>query len=220
MEEGLLMNLQELKGLILKGESSFLEYIERLPNNATIAKVFVGFANTEGGHFVLGINDFGHFVGVNNVDESLRRLDDVAFSRCDPPVKIHAEVLDDKGKSIIVVTIPKGSQRPYRRSDGVPYLRSSNRFRIASWEELRRLYQTGQYIYLDETKSLASLNDLDCSAIKSFFTTYIQLSWDEEFILQYLKNLKLEKKILPLLEYCFSLKNQVISFTKQRLLQL
>ncbi len=185
------MNIHGLKELILKGESSFLESKERLPNNATIAKVFVGFANTEGGHFVLGINDHGYFVGVKNIDESLKRLDDVAFSRCEPPVKIHAEVLDDKGKEIIIVTIPKGNQRPYRRSDGIPYLRSSNRFRVASWEELRRLYQAGQYIYLDETKSPASLNALDCSAFKSFFQSYIQLSWDEEFIFQYLKNLKL-----------------------------
>ncbi len=186
------MNRLEMQERILKGENLHTEFKESLPDNETLAKCIVCFANTDGGQLIIGVSSSGDIVGVKDIDEALRRIDDVAFNRCEPPISILSETVDMDGEIVLVINIPKGEQRPYRTKSGVYYIRSGNRCRQASWQEVRRLYQTSESIYYDETPiSAASLESLDMEYFRHFLERYLDISPEEGLIENYLENLKI-----------------------------
>lgn len=185
------MDKIELQERILESENLHTEFKESLPDNETLAKCIVCFANTDGGQLIIGVNSSGEIVGVKEVDEALRKIDDVAFNRCEPPISILPETVD-VGEIVLVISIPKGEQRPYRTKSGIYYIRSGNRCRQASWQEVRRLYQTSESIYYDETPiSAASLGSLDMDYFRYFLDRYLNISPEEKLIENYLENLKI-----------------------------
>jgi len=90
-------------------------------------------------------------MGVADLDQTMRTIDDVAFNRCEPPITVVQETIKVEDKTILVVNIPKGTQRPYRTGTGLYYIRSTNKCRQASREELLRLFQATESLYYDET---------------------------------------------------------------------
>ena len=186
------MDKLELQERIFKGENLHTEFKESLPDNETLAKSIVCFANTDGGQLVIGISSSGDIKGIKDSDKSARTIDDVAFNRCEPPISILPETVDMDGKIILIITIPKGEQRPYRTKSGLYYIRSGNRCRQASWQEVRRLYQTSESIYYDETPiSKASLGELDIDFFNHFLEKRLGVSPGERLIENYLRNLKI-----------------------------
>lgn len=185
------MDKLELQERIFKGENLHTEFKESLPDNETLAKSIVCFANTDGGQLIIGISNSGDNVGVKDLDEAVRKIDDVAFNRCEPPISILPETVDIDDEIVLIINIPKGEQRPYRTKSGLYYIRSGNRCRQASWQEVRRLYQTSESIYYDETPiSRAPLGKLDMDYFRYFLEQYLDISPEESLIENYLKNLK------------------------------
>ena len=185
------MDKLEIQERILKDENLHTEFKESLPDNETLAKSIVCFANTEGGQLIIGISKSGDIAGVGNLDEAIRKIDDVAFNRCEPPISILPETVDMDGEIVLIINIPKGAQRPYRTKSGKYYIRSGNRCRQASWQEVRRLYQTSESIYYDETPiSKAPLGSLDMDYFRYFLKKYLDISPEESLIESYLENLK------------------------------
>lgn len=190
------MDVDELLSIIEKGEGLHLDLKRELPsNNEEIAKDLVCFANTDGGIMIVGIADSGEIVGVNNPDEVIRRIDDVAFSRCEPPITIVPETLKIGEKWVVVINIPKGDQRPYRTSSGRFYIRSGNRCREASREELLRLFQATETMFYDEIAiGKAGLDDIDIEYFEVFMQRFYGFIPEEGQIINYLRNLKIITK--------------------------
>ncbi|HOL87261.1 MAG TPA: putative DNA binding domain-containing protein [Defluviitoga tunisiensis] len=171
------MNTIELLELINKEESYHLEFKLEDENNEDFAKTIVCFANTDGGKILIGVDDNGNIIGVEEVDKVMFRLDDIAMNRCAPPVSIIQESVIVDDKKVVIVHIDKGSQRPYRTKSGQYYVRASNRCRQASREELLRIFQTNQSLYYDELPvTRAILSDLDLSAFKDFLSNYLDIT--------------------------------------------
>lgn len=185
------MDKVELKERILKGEDFHTEFKVILPDNEILARTIVCFANADGGRLIVGVDDSGNITGLSDLDEAIRRFDDVAFNRCEPPVSILAETVEEEGKTVLVVRIPKGQQRPYRTKSGLYYIRTSNRCRQASWEEVRRLYQTSESIFFDEAPiARAALPDIDMDYFKGFIEQYMGIAGYDVLMPNYLKNLR------------------------------
>jgi len=171
------MNTIELLELINKEESYHLEFKLEDENNEDFAKTIVCFANTDGGKILIGVDDNGNIIGVEEVDKVMFRLDDIAMNRCAPTVSIIQESVIVDDKKVVIVHIDKGSQRPYRTKSGQYYVRASNRCRQASREELLRIFQTNQSLYYDELPvTRAILSDLDLSAFKDFLSNYLDIT--------------------------------------------
>ena len=163
------MDAVNLKKRHMKGEDLHTEFKERLPDNESLAKSLACFANADGGQLILGVGDKGDIVGIADVDEALQKIDDIATSRCEPPLSVMSDTLLIDKKTVIIVNIPKGAQRPYRTGSGRFYLRSGSRCRQASWDEVRRLYQTSESIFYDESPvSRASIEEIDIDAFVNF----------------------------------------------------
>lgn len=80
-----------------------------------ICKEFIAFANTKGGTLYIGISDDGSIVGVENADKVTLRLNNMIRDSVKPDVTmfVRYEVQRIEDKDIIVVTVQKGTDRPY-----------------------------------------------------------------------------------------------------------
>ena len=186
------MNALELIERVSKGEDYHTEFKERLPDNESLARSVVCFANADGGKLIIGIADSGNILGIQNPDEAMRIADDVAFNRCEPSISILQETIEVDGKIVLIISIPKGEQRPYRTKSGIYYLRSGNRCSQASWDEVRRLYQISESVFYDESPiSRASIANLDIDYFRLFLERYLDISPEEGLIEIYLKNLRI-----------------------------
>lgn len=186
------MNEKELKERTEKGEDIHTEFKESLPDNESLARSIVCFANADGGQLIIGVSNSGRILGIRNLDEAMRIVDDVAFNRCEPPVSILQETVRIDDKVVLVIGVPKGEQRPYRTKSGFYYIRSGNRCRQASWDEVRRLYQISESVFYDESPvNRASVANLEIDYFKDFLTKYLDISPEDSLIEIYLKNLRI-----------------------------
>lgn len=75
----------------------------------------IAFANTDGGKIYIGLNDDGTVLGVKDVDSTMLRVTNMARDVIRPDVTMFMEcvieVIDDK--QVIVVTVQRGTSRPY-----------------------------------------------------------------------------------------------------------
>ena len=171
------MNKLEIKELIARGEGYHLEFKEENEPNEGFAKTLVCFANTDGGKILVGIDNNGNTKGISDIDKIMLRIDDVAINRCENPVSILQETVQIDDKTIVIVNVPKGNQRPYRTKSGNYYVRSSNRCRQASREELLRIFQASESLYYDELPvSRSGMSDLDINRFKIFLKDSLNVS--------------------------------------------
>jgi len=187
------MDELELRERIAKGEDLHTEFKELIESNEDLAKSIVCFANTDGGQIIIGVSKTAEIVGVENIDEIVRRIDDVAFNRCEPPVPVIPETFSIEGKVIIVLNVPKGEQRPYRTQSGLYYVRSANRCRQASRQELLRLFQATESLFYDEIEiQKAELQDLKIERFIDFLKKHVgmSISEDSEELINIMRNLK------------------------------
>jgi len=63
------------------------------------------------------------------------------------PVSLFLETIADDTKTVIVVDIPKGDQRPYKTNRGVYYVRTASGRRQATREELLRMFQASESMF-------------------------------------------------------------------------
>lgn len=183
----------ELRELISKGEGHHLEFKEESASIDSIKKTIVCFANTDGGKLLLGVTNDGNISGVSDPDRKMLDIENIAFNNCEPPITILQETVSIDNKIVMIINIPKGTQRPYRTNDGKYYVRSSNRCRDASREELLRIFQSSESVFYDEVPiSRAAISDIDIELFKSFLKDYLNTEVDNENDIEYyLKNFHL-----------------------------
>lgn len=73
------------------------------------------------------------------------------------------------GRLVVVVTVPKGLDKPYFDKNGVIWLKTgSDKRRVNSKEELRRLFQMSDQFHADELPTKAGLDALDLLRLRDF----------------------------------------------------
>lgn len=153
-----------------------------------MAATLVAFANTDGGQLILGVAESRSIVGVDDPDQVIHQVDNVAMNNCEPPVAVIQEVLrTPQNTPIVVVNVPKGDMRPYRTDRGIYYIRTTFGCRRASQRELLHLFQAIESLYDDETPlPRLSLADLDLDAFDRYLeaTGQADLMLDRERLLR------------------------------------
>lgn len=163
------MDITELRERILRWENLHTDFKEKISSPDELAKDLVCFANTDGGQLIIGVAKDRAIKGVDDPDSVNRDVDNVAFNNCEPPITVVQEILDDNGRKVVVVNIPKGDRRPYRTNKGRYYVRTSSGCRDASREELLRLFQATESLYYDETPlPRLGLHDLDMDTFEQY----------------------------------------------------
>ena len=106
---------------ILAGESKNVEFKERLPGKSIqYMKSVVAFANGSGGKIIFGIADKTREVVGFEEEDAFRTMDAIANAvsdSCEPAIIPDITLQTVEDKTIILVEVPEGRQRPnYNKS--------------------------------------------------------------------------------------------------------
>jgi len=138
-----------IREIVASGESRHVEFKSRLMSDDIIAKVVSGFANTDGGIILFGINDKGEIIGVpeSELNSTLIRLKRIVSSLLPYEAKVDYTVVDAKRVVYAVVektpeeffpiTTSRG-QSFQRKGDSIIYVPSIIRIPSHKRARLRR----------------------------------------------------------------------------------
>ena len=164
---------------ILSGESKNVEFKENLPERSIkYMKSVVAFANGNGGKIIFGIADKTNEVVGFDKEDIFKKMDAIANAvsdSCEPAIIPDITLQTIEGKTIIVVEISEGRQRPYYikalgREGGV-YVRVAGTTRLADEYMIKELMFEGSNRYFDQalcTGLIITDQDIDalCKAMK------------------------------------------------------
>ena len=177
------MNLRTVKQKIAKGEDSGRQFKRDVTNGDSLAAEMAAFANAEGGSIFLGVADDGKIVGLTPVD--VRRINQLVSNtesqHIRSPITVHSQNIKVRNDLLIILLeIPRGIDRPYFDRNGVIWVKSStNKRRIHSKEELRRIFQSVDQFHADELPTKAGIENLDALRFRDFFRDVYQTDLPE-----------------------------------------
>ncbi len=115
----------ELRGLLVSPEDTFLERKPNSINAFDIRKALVAFANSvpEKREAVLfiGIGDKGEVLGVENVDKKQKDVRRIAQEECFPSIEVEIRALELDAVHVLAVMVPFSRNRPHFA--GAAYIR-------------------------------------------------------------------------------------------------
>lgn len=175
------MEIMELKKIVAKGEDGAHQFKEDIRNVDSLASEMAAFANSEGGVILIGVSDVGDLVGLSSKDVARvnQLISNAASQHVRSPLIVHTEnILLENQKVVILVSIPKGLDKPYFDKNGVIWLKcGSDKRKVNSKEELRRLFQMSGEFHADELPTKADLSALD----RLRFRDFLKKRFDQEF---------------------------------------
>ncbi|MDQ6951174.1 MAG: ATP-binding protein [Mariprofundales bacterium] len=121
--------------LLQQGENASVEFKEALVRSESIAKEMVAFANTQGGHLLIGVTDDGSVKGVQEDKNYEEYISNIARNNIIPALDVVTDSLTVDHKKVIVVSIQKGKDKPYQtlnRNYLAPYPKMAVTAQIAS----------------------------------------------------------------------------------------
>lgn len=159
---------------ILAGESKNVEFKEKLPEKSIkYMKSVVAFANGTGGKIIFGIADKTREVIGFDKDEVFKIMDAIANAvsdSCEPAIIPDITLQTLEGKTVIVVEVEAGRQRPYYIKalgrDGGVYVRVAGTTRLADDYMIKELMFEGSNRHFDQTLCIGlSITDEDVDAL-------------------------------------------------------
>jgi len=213
------MESSELLAIIKRGESSKVQFKERLPHIDSFTHELIAFANTNGGILIIGVNDkTGDLKGLSfsEIQQSNSQIANAAAQKIFPPINVLTETISVEGHNIIVVNISEGTNKPYKDRNGIVYVKNgSDKRKVTSNDELARLLHEGGSFSAEEIKVKgSSTKDIDLKQFDLFLTkksnkTLEEFNSEKRNIDQILENLNLAKNGEFLL-------NGLLSFSTKR----
>ncbi|MFZ0565001.1 MAG: RNA-binding domain-containing protein [Chlamydiales bacterium] len=166
------MNLEELNRIVARGEDGTHQFKVDIRNSDSIASEMAALANSQGGKIIIGITDNGLVKGVSREDVNRinQLISNAASQHVRSPLSVKTEnILLESQKIIVVVKVPSGIDKPYFDRHGVIWLKcGSDKRRINSKEELRRLFQLSCQFHADELPTKAGIEALDPLPFRDF----------------------------------------------------
>lgn len=94
-------------------ETELLELKEKF--NDSVVKEIESFLNTEGGSIIIGVSDSGVPIGVDNIDDTLRKISDVISDQIEPSAIdcVKPEIIYENNKILIKINVFKGKHNLY-----------------------------------------------------------------------------------------------------------
>ena len=191
------MNPKELQTQIALGEDSKRQFKADVRNAESLAAELAAFANSDGGRIFIGVADDGSTPGLSPKDVSRinQLISNAASQLVRSPLTVQTENVPlGKGRVVIVLTVPKGIDKPYFDKNGVIWLKTgSDKRRVNSKEELRRLFQFTDQFHADELPTKVGIDKLDKLRFRDFLRDVYKCDFPDsaEELLQLAQNMNL-----------------------------
>jgi ATP-dependent DNA helicase RecG len=175
------MNRKELLKVVALGEDSSRQFKADVNNADSLAADLVAFSNSSGGTLFIGVTDDGVLKGLAPPD--IRRINQLignaAAQHTRSPISPTTENIKvGSGRVVIALTVSEGLDKPYFDRNGVIWVKAgSDRRRIQSKEELRRLFQMTDQFHADELPTKAGIEALDKLRLRD----YLRNAYKEDY---------------------------------------
>jgi len=178
------MEALEILEIIQQGESSKVQFKERLPHTDSLAHELIAFSNSEGGIILIGVNDkTGALNGLTfeEIQAANQKLVNTATQSVFPSVIISTEVKNVSDNNVIIVTIIEGLNKPYKDRVGTIYVKNgSDKRRVTANDEIARLLQSSKVMFADENPVPgATAANINLNLFNSFIQRRFGKSIDE-----------------------------------------
>jgi len=177
------MTSDEVLALVAAGEGTHCEFKRQLDNAESVAGELVALANSEGGVLLVGVDDDGQVLGVDDASGVFQTLTHVCRDRCVPPISpLLDEVRVGEVTVLALAVRPElNAQKPYRTAGGRFYVRVGRDKQDATGRELVRIAQAAGELHYDESPVWGtSLDDLHLPALDRFHQLQYGLSLTDQ----------------------------------------
>jgi len=109
------MEAKELSAIIRHGESSKVQFKERMPNPDSFAHELIAFSNSNGGIIVFGVNDkTGRLNGLSfsEIQQINQLIVNIASQNVYPPVYLTTETVTLDENELLLVNVEEGISKP------------------------------------------------------------------------------------------------------------
>jgi predicted HTH transcriptional regulator len=178
------MDGQELLQIIKRGESSKVQFKERLPHPDSFAHELIAFSNSHGGIIVIGVDDkTGELNGLSftEIQQINQQIVNIASQKVYPPVYLITDTVTVNNNQILIVTVEEGLSKPYKDGNGTIYLKNgSDKRKVTSNDEIARLLGS-RNLFADEIEIYDSgLKDLDVRLFSEYFKKEFEMTYEEK----------------------------------------
>ena len=178
---------------ISNGEDSYTQFKINLTNSEKLSQELVAFSNARGGLLIIGVDDNGNIVGLE--DNDIRRLNqligNVINANIIPPIYPLVKIEEIQGIKLLIIEVDEGTNKPYSTNTGIYLTKAGSDKRKISPQELRRLFAESKELFADEeVLKRSDITDINSEQFYRF------LREDNPKILAKLKDNKLDLKTI------------------------
>jgi predicted HTH transcriptional regulator len=186
-----MMNSEQLIEIIGKGETSAVQFKEKISHRDQLIAEIVAFSNSLGGMIIVGVTDkTASWVGVSK--EEIYRINEILAEvstgqNIKPAVFTQTEVLTVNQVNIMLIYIPAGTYKPYHDNHGWIWLKNgADKRRVSDPHEVARLMQESELIYADEMiVPDTGVDDIDVEVLTNYL---LKINLNKEDIDEKLKD--------------------------------
>lgn len=164
----------DIKKVISLPEGKTLEFKRDLTSLGPILKTLVAFSNTAGGILIIGRNDDGAIIGLENILSMEEKLANAISDNIYPPLLPEIEITSVNGHPLLVISVSHWRGPFYIKSKGEingTYIRLDSTNRIAGPEILDELKRSITKISFDQLPCpKTDISNLDITAINKAFS--------------------------------------------------
>jgi len=196
MEE---LTCEEVLEIISKGEDYKNQFKLNFESIDKLASEIVAF-NSEGGRILIGITNAGEIEGLTNsqIDRLNQWISNVCKNKIYPIANVETQTIICEGKSLLIINIPKGENKPYAVNNTDIWIKVCSDKRRATIEDIARLFQESGRLRAEENIVDLEVNKENLN-IEYFFKWYrgyytTDFDLERENLEKLFNNWKLAKK--------------------------
>lgn len=170
--------MSSVESLIAQGENSAVEFKSSSVHAASLAREIVSFTNTNGGTVLVGVEDDGSIGGIEGREDLEEWTANVVRNNINPPVNPVIRRVETSGHEVLVIDVEKGKDKPYQTIDGKFWIRVGSTNRMATKEELSRLFQQAGLVHFDIAPLEGTLEtDLNRNKLQEYWEDYYDIDY-------------------------------------------
>ena len=167
-----------IQSLIEQGENSSIEFKSSSVRPESLAREIVAFSNSSGGTVLIGIEDNGQITGVEDREDLEEWVANIVRNNIIPAANPQISSVQHKNHTVLMVDVPRGQDKPYQTIDGKFWIRIGSTNRMATKEELSRLFQQAGLIHYDIAPLEGTSHlDLDITKLQEYWSDYYNIDY-------------------------------------------
>lgn len=188
----MMASTDKVKALIDQGENTCIEFKSSQVRPESLANEITAMLNTKGGEILIGVEDDKSITGIDVNEKNWEEwVANICRDLIIPPLMdIYVDKITYSEKTILLISVPKGKDKPYQDKKNHFLVRVGSTNRVASQNELLRLFQASGTFHYDLIALEGSqYRDLDMNRLSNYFDQFNIVFQEEENKELLLKNI-------------------------------